>query len=264
MRLLCKVFLSIYCIFAVKIPLIVKNLIDIHTHTLVSGHAFNTLNEMIDAARALGLKLYGVTEHGPAIPGTCDPLYFRNMYIVPRQYGDMRLMMGAELNIIDYDGRLDLEDDFYFRAFDVTIAGLHNLCYKDGTRAQNTSALLGAIDNPRVNIISHPCDGTASDFDIEAVVLEAKRTGTLLELNNSSLNPYRGKRLARPYFLKMLELCRKHDHPIIISSDAHHTSQLCDHQYANPLLEESHFPDELILNDKVDDFLNIIKTKNIK
>lgn len=236
-----------------------QNLIDIHTHTLVSGHAFCTVNEMVAAAQARGLKLYGITEHGPGIPGTCDPLYFRNMYIVPRQYGDMRLMMGAELNIIDYDGNLDIMQEMYFRCFDVTIAGLHQLCYKDGTRQQNTSALIGAIDNPHVNIISHPCDGTASDFDIETVVLEAKKTGTLLELNNSSLNPFRGKKLAHPYFLSMLQLCKKHDHPIIISSDAHHTSQLCDHQYAEPLLKEAEFPEELILNDKVEEFLNFIK-----
>lgn len=235
-----------------------QNLIDIHTHTIMSGHAFNTLNEMISAAQEHGFRLYGVTEHGPGIPGTCDPVYFRNMYIVPRQYGDMRLMMGAELNILDYDGSLDFTEETYFRCFDVTIAGLHLLCYKDGTRAQNTSALIGAIDNPHVNIISHPCDGTASDFDIEAVVLEAKRTGTLLELNNSSLNPHRGKKLARPFNLEMLRLCKKHDHPIIISSDAHHTSQLGDHQFVEPLLKEVAFPEELILNDKVEEFLGFL------
>lgn len=235
-----------------------QNLIDIHTHTIISGHAFNTLNEMVAHAQNIGLKLYGITEHGPGIPGTCDPVYFRNMYIVPRQYGDMRLMMGAELNILDYDGNLDLKEDFYFRCFDVTIAGLHQLCYKDGNRQQNTSALLGAINNPHVNIISHPCDGTASDFDIEAVVLEAKKTGTLLELNNSTLNPYRGKRLAKGFYLTMLRLCKKHDHPIIISSDAHHTSQLGDHQFVQPLLKELNFPEELILNDKVDDFLSFL------
>lgn len=127
-------FSADYCIFAIKTPHTVKNLIDIHTHTIISGHAFSTLNEMIAHAQKLGLMLYGVTEHGPGIPGTCDPLYFRNMYIVPRQYGDMQLMMGAELNILDYDGTLDLTEEMYFRNFDVTIAGLHSLCYKDGTR----------------------------------------------------------------------------------------------------------------------------------
>ena len=233
-------------------------MVDVHTHTLVSGHAFNTINEMVDEARRKGIKLYGITEHGPGIPGTCDPLYFRNMYIVPRQYGDMRLLMGAELNILDYEGTLDLQDDVYWGCFDHCIAGLHQLCYKDGNREQNTSALIGAIENPHTNIISHPCDGTASDFDIEAVVLAAKRTHTLLELNNSSLNPYRGKKLARPYFIKMLELSKKHDNPILMSSDAHHTSQIADFSFAIPLLKETSFPQELIINTSVDAFLDYI------
>ena len=235
-----------------------QNLIDIHTHTIVSGHAYNTLSEMIDAAQKAGIKLFGTTEHGPAIPGACHPMYFRNMHIVPRRYGDMRLLMGAELNIIDYDGTLDLTDMEYLKDLEIIIAGLHSLCYTDGNKEQNTSALIGAIDNPLVNIISHPCDGTASQLDIEAIVVEAKRTSTLLELNNSSLNPIRKKRLARPYFLKMLEYCKKYDLPIIISSDAHHTSQVADHQYAEPLLKESKFPEALILNDKIDEFLSFI------
>jgi len=232
-------------------------LIDVHTHTIVSGHAFSTVNEMVAEAQAKGLKVYGITEHGPKIPGTCDPLYFRNQYIVPRQYGDMRLLMGAELNILDYDGTLDITDDIYWGCFDHVIAGLHMLCYKDGNRTQNTSALIGAIENPHVNIISHPCDGTASDFDIEAVVLAAKCTGTLLELNNSSLNPYRGKKLARPYFLQMLELSKKYDNPIIVSSDAHHTSQLADFTYAKELLCEANFPPELVINTDPQTFLGL-------
>lgn len=236
----------------------VKTLLDVHTHTIVSGHAFSTLNEMVTAAERKGLKLYGITEHGPAIPGTCDPLYFRNMYIVPRKYGDMELIMGAELNIINYNGELDIKDDFYFMGMDLVIAGLHSLCYTDGTKDQNTTALLGAIENPHVNIISHPCDGTASDFDLEVVVAAAKKTGTLLELNSSSLNPYREKHLARPMFIKMLHLCKKYDNPIILGSDAHHSSYIGDYKFALPLLEESKFPDELIINDKVDLFKEFI------
>lgn len=233
-------------------------LLDVHTHTIVSGHAFSTVNEMVAEAKSKGLKVYGITEHGPEIPGTCDPLYFRNMYVVPRQYDGMQLIMGAELNILDYDGTLDITDDIYWKCFDHVIAGLHLLCYKDGNRQQNTSALIGAIENPHVNIISHPCDGTASDFDIEAVVLAAKRTGTLLELNNSSLNPFRGKKLALPYFTKMLELSKKYDNHIIVNSDAHHTSQIADFSYALSLLNETHFPRELIVNTDVDKFLSFI------
>ena len=235
-----------------------NTLLDVHTHTIVSGHAFSTLNEMIAEGQKKGLKLLGVTEHGPAIPGTCTPIYFRNLHCVPRQYGDMTLLLGAELNIIDYEGNLDITEEAVLRCMDHIIAGLHLLCYKDGTREQNTSALIGAIENPWVNIISHPCDGTASDFDIEAVVLAAKRCNTLLELNSSSLNPTRHKHLAHGMFVEMLNRCKQHDVPIILGSDARHTSAICDYRFALPLLDETQFPEELIINDKVDEFLEII------
>ena len=236
----------------------IKTKLDVHTHTIVSGHAFSTLNEMIQEALKHDLTLFGVTEHGPAIPGTCHPIYFRNMHVVPRQYGNMRLLLGAELNIIDYEGNIDINDPQTLRHMDHVIAGLHALCYTDGNRQQNTSALLGAIENPYVHIISHPCDGTASDFDIEAVVLAAKRTSTLLELNSSSLNPYRKKVLDHSMFAEMLRLCRKHDTPIILGSDAHHTSAICDYDFALPLLAETDFPDALIINDKPERFLQLI------
>ena len=232
--------------------------LDVHTHSIVSGHAFSTLNEMIQEAQKHDLTLFGVTEHGPALPGACHAIYFRNLHVVPRQYGTMRLLLGAELNIIDYEGNLDITDTQILGFMDHVIAGLHSLCYTDGTHQQNTSALLGAIENPHVHIISHPCDGTASSFDLEAVVLAAKRTGTLLELNSSSLNPARQKTLAKPMFTQMLHLCQQHDVPIILGSDAHHTSGICNYQYALPLLEETHFPDELIINDKPQLFLQII------
>ena len=45
--------------------------IDTHTHTLASGHAYNTLNEMAQAAADKGLKGLAITEHAPEMPGTC-------------------------------------------------------------------------------------------------------------------------------------------------------------------------------------------------
>ena len=52
--------------------------LDVHTHTIASGHAFSTLQEMAQAAAGKGLKVLGITEHSPGIPGTCHPIYFRN------------------------------------------------------------------------------------------------------------------------------------------------------------------------------------------
>ena len=44
--------------------------IDTHSHTLASGHAYNTMMEMIHAAQEKGLEVYGITEHAPRMPGT--------------------------------------------------------------------------------------------------------------------------------------------------------------------------------------------------
>ena len=53
--------------------------IDTHTHTLASGHAYNTMNEMAKAAADKGLKGLAITEHAPEMPGTCH--LFLKMYL---------------------------------------------------------------------------------------------------------------------------------------------------------------------------------------
>ena len=45
-----------------------KNLLDLHTHTISSGHAYSTLAENVTASKAAGLKYYGIADHAPALP----------------------------------------------------------------------------------------------------------------------------------------------------------------------------------------------------
>lgn len=80
--------------------------LDVHTHTVASGHAFSSLQEMAQAAAGKGLKLLGITEHSPGIPGTCDPIYFRNLHVVPRQMYGIELLLGAEINLKSATTRL--------------------------------------------------------------------------------------------------------------------------------------------------------------
>ena len=94
--------------------------LDVHTHTVASGHAFSSLQEMAQAAAGKGLKLLGITEHAPSIPGTCNPIYFRNLYVVPRHMYGIDLLLGAEINILDGDGNLDL-DEFYLKMLDLIL-----------------------------------------------------------------------------------------------------------------------------------------------
>ena len=231
--------------------------LDVHTHTIMSGHAYSSLQEMVTAAQQKDLEILGITEHAPGIPGTCNPIYFRNLHVVPRQHGNLRLLLGAELNILDTKGTLDL-DEYYYKHLDIRIAGIHLLCWQGGTIEENTDGMLAAIRNPWTQIISHPGDGTA-DLLFEPMVLAAKETKTLLEINNSSLNPRRNKDTALKNNLEILRLCKQYEVPIILSSDAHISYDIANYNFIWPLLQQTEFPDELILNYDSERFLRFIE-----
>ena len=46
-----------------------KYVLDAHTHTIASGHAYSTIREMAKAASEKGLELLGITEHSMKMPG---------------------------------------------------------------------------------------------------------------------------------------------------------------------------------------------------
>ena len=237
-----------------------KPLIDVHTHSIASGHAYSTLVEMVSEAQNRGLKIFGITEHIPALPGACHSIYFRNLHVVPRQWGDMRLLLGAELNIINSKGDIDLEDEF-FPMLDIRIAGIHKLCWENGTAEENTEGMIRVIQNPWINVISHPGDGTA-ELNFEPIVIAAKEHNTLLEINNSSLNPVRGKtHKAIPNNIEILNLCKKYEVPVILGSDAHITFDIANYDNILPLLNETEFPEELIINDKPNAFIKLLEKK---
>ena len=231
--------------------------LDMHTHTLASGHAFSTIQEMAKAGAEKGLKLLGITEHTPGIPGTCDPIYFRNLHVVPRQMYGIELMLGAEINILDSQGNIDADEDL-MRRLDIRIAGIHLLCYEHGTKEENTFGMVQAIRHPYIQIISHPGDGTAK-LDFEPMVLASKECGTLLEINNSSLKPTRNKVDARDNNLEILRLCKRYEVPVILGSDAHISFDIANYEYLYPLLQETEFPEALIVNRSVEFFKNCLK-----
>lgn len=224
--------------------------LDVHTHTIMSGHAFSTLQEMAQEASSRGLKLLGITEHSPGIPGTCDLIYFRNLHVVPRRMYDIDLLLGAEINILDTKGTLDM-DEHMMGMLDLRIAGIHSLCYQPGTVEENTYGMVQAIANPYTHIISHPGDGTAQ-LDFEPIVLAAKAHHTLLEINNSSLKPCRKKLEAKDNNLEILRLCKRYEVPVILGSDAHISFDIATYEYVLPLLAETDFPEDLVMNTSVE------------
>jgi len=234
-------------------------LLDVHTHTIASGHAYNTMMEMAEAAAGKGLKLLGITEHAPLMPGSCSNLYFHNLKVVPRHMCGIELMLGVELNILDFDGHVDL-DIHSLRLLDLKIASLHSLCIRPGSRKDNTRAVLGAIYNPLIDIIGHPDDGLYP-LEYESIVEAARETDTLLELNNNSLNPAGARKNTRNNIVTMLEYCKEYRQPIIMNSDAHVFSDVGRHDFSEALVSEIGFPEELIVNRSVESFKEYIQRK---
>ena len=229
-----------------------KYMADLHSHTIASGHAYNTIQEMVNAAKDKGLKLYGITEHSVTMPGTCHEMYFSNLKNVKRDYEDIEVLFGVELNIISYDGDVDMSEEL-LKEMDVVIASIHaNIGYTAGTVEENTRAVIGAIKNPLVNIIGHPDDGRIP-LDYEQVVKAAKEYETLLEINNSSLSPTGFRVNTRENDKIILELCRKYKTPVVIGSDAHSDDVVSANERALELIDEAGFDKNLVLNYHIDE-----------
>lgn len=230
--------------------------VDAHTHTIASGHAYGTLDEMAHAAAAKGLKILGITEHTSGIPGTCHDIYFMNLKVVPRQMYGIELMLGAELNILDYEGKIDLRQR-YISQLDLRIASIHDLCYSIGTVEQNTAAMVGAIRNPEIDIIGHPDDGKIP-VDYETVVRAAAENHTLLEINNNSLRS-KNRKNTFENSCTILKLCKKYDVPVACDSDAHFMTDVANMDHVSKVFEAVDFPEELILNYSAEKFRDFIR-----
>lgn len=229
-----------------------KYVLDVHTHTIASGHAYNTMREMAKAASEKGLELLGITEHSVEMPGTCGMFYFENLKMVEREMYGVELLLGTELNIMDYRGTVDMETHT-MKKMDVVIASLHTPCIKPGSREENTNAYLEVMKNPYVNIIGHPDDGRYP-VDYLALVQAAGEYGTVLEVNNNSLDPRCTRQGGEENVKTMLNYCEQYQVPVVINSDAHTDALVGFHRYAQKIIEEIHFPEELILNGSTREF----------
>lgn len=234
-----------------------ENLFDLHTHSIASGHSYSTIHEMAYEANKRGLKILGITEHGPAMPGTCHEFYFYNLKVVPRQMCGVELLLGVEANIMDYEGTLDLKEE-YLKQMDLVVASAHPPCLKPGTREQNTQAYINAMKNPHVTVLGHPDDGRYP-VDYEAIVLAAKKHHVLLECNNGSLLPNGARADSWKQDEEMLYYCKKYEVPVVLDSDAHYAGHVGQVDLMEQKLAQIQFPEELIVNHSIETLRTYLK-----
>ncbi len=218
---------------------------DVHTHSIASGHAFGTIRELAAQAAQRELKLLGVTEHAPGIPGTVEPIYFRNLNDAPRTLYGVEMLYGSEVNVLS-GGRLSM-DLAPLKYLDYAAAGIHTPCYADEGVVNNTDNVIACMADPKIRFITHPDDGRYP-LDYPALVQAAKEYGVALEVNNSSLR----KPTMRPgcveNYEKMLPLCMEHRIPLIVNSDAHDPDAVGVFTHAIALLERLEVDESLVLN----------------
>ncbi len=224
-----------------------KAIVDMHTHTVASGHAYSTLHENVQFAKKHGLKILGLSDHGPNMLGGPELYFFNNLKVIPKEIDGIRVLKGMEANILDIEGNLDELDPRALPGLDYLIASLHTICIKPSTKEDNTQAILNAMDQEKVKIIGHP-DDARYPLDYEPIVKKAKEKNILLEVNNSSLSPNTFRKGARENIKTYLELCKEYGVRIIMGTDSHICYDVGVFKYAEEIIEEVDFPKELVIN----------------
>lgn len=234
-----------------------KPVLDCHIHTLSSGHAYSTVTECARAAAEKGLTLIAMTDHAPAMPGGTHLFHFHNLRVLPEYIHGVRLLRGAEVNILDVAGQLDLAVPV-LEELDFVIASLHGPCYRSGSREENTQAVIAVMRNPRVHVLGHP-DDSRMPLDLETVARVAAETGTLLEVNNSSLMPVSFRLNAEENYRELLGHAIRYGTRIILNSDAHYHTDVGNFTKALPMVEACGVPSELIANESAERLLSWLK-----
>ncbi|MGW6986870.1 PHP domain-containing protein [Streptomyces sp. NPDC054946] len=165
---------------------------DCHLHSDWSDGG-SPLQDMADAARALGHQWAVLTDHSPRLTiahGLSRERLESQLESVAavnaRMGQDFRLLTGIECDILD-DGSLDQDEDLLGR-LDIVVASVHSKLRSDPEPM--TARMVAAVRNPHVDILGH-CTGRIitgrgrpqSRFDAEAVFAACTEAGTAVEIN---------------------------------------------------------------------------------
>lgn len=228
--------------------------LDLHTHTAASGHGTShTIADLAKAAAKKGIAVLGISDHGPATPGSCRESYFRSLKLAPPRRCGITVLYGAEANILDMTGRLDISQET-LASLDYCIASIHEQSFQPLPQGTDlTDAYINAMENPFVKILGHVDDARypasiGMSVDMERLFHAAMEKRVIIEINEASLDPngYRGN--ARPNTHAILNLCIKYRYPILLSSDSHGSAGVGEAPAALELLHALDFPSELVLN----------------
>jgi len=197
-----------------------------HCHTSASdGH--NSLEEMTEAAQALGLNYLGIADHSRSSIQAhgIDEAQLRAQVALIRElnkkFDGFRMFAGVECDILR-DGSLDFTDNILSQ-LDYVVASVHSVF--NLSEADMTARVIRAMENRFVTMLAHPTGRLLLkrepyQIDIPAVLDAAARTGTWIELNAAP------RRLDLDW--RWWPLAKQKGVKCVINPDAHRTERLQD------------------------------------
>jgi DNA polymerase (family 10) len=155
---------------------------DLHTHSHWSADGKNTLEEMVEAARARGYAYYAVTDHSHYLREGRMEKQAKEIDRLAERVAPLKLLKGVEANI-KADGTLDVPDEALAER-DWVVASIHTAFDRSPTER-----VLATMENPHVDVIGHLTGRKLSrrepmEIDLERVIEKALETGTFLEINS--------------------------------------------------------------------------------
>lgn len=197
-----------------------------HNHTTASdGRA--TLEDMVAAAKDLGLEYLGIADHSKAsfqangLDETRLAAQVARIAELNAADKDFRIFAGIECDILK-DGTLDFSDDV-LATLDYVVASVHSSFTMP--EAEMTRRIIRAMENPHVTMLGHPTGRLLLSRDpyalnMPAILDAAAATGTIIELN---ANP---RRLDLDW--RWWPLAKEKGVKCAINPDAHSTAGLQD------------------------------------
>lgn len=192
---------------------------DLQVHTNWTDGS-NTIKEMAEEAKKMGLEYIVITDHskGLAMTGGLDEKMLvkqgKEIDKVNEQLTGIKILKGVELNILK-DGSLDISDKV-LKDLDVVGAGVHS--HFNLSKEEMTKRIEKALENPNLDILFHPTTRQMQkrepiQLDVEKVIEMAKETDAILDIDSY---PDRLD-LKDEYIKKAVEVGTK----LGISSDSH-------------------------------------------
>ena len=241
----------------------VKLVGDYHTHTKYSDGR-GTVEDNVRAARDKGLQEIGITDHGPnnigvGVKSSGKYLEIKEeARIINQRYNDIKILVGAEADIISMDGEIDVSREV-IRQLDLLIVGLHpyvipetpgdaagfvlanqvskiSSAVREKVIVSNTKALKECINKYRVDIVSHP--DLQMHVDIGELASECLNRNVALEINTG--HHYNKENLIREALPTGVNF--------IINSDAHFPETVGELEEGIRLAERFNIPAERIVN----------------